>query len=842
MLARPAASLAVLLLAAAARGQEPLFVSPFFPTGASPHSVSSGDLDDDGLPDLVVSRDGGLLSIQLNLDGESFGAPSTITVTNLTRRTALADYDGDGDLDIALAVDAPTLELVNLYRGVGDGTFLSPLFSVTADGPNDLEAADLDADGDQDLAVACTAGNRVSVLLGDGDATFAPHADVGTLGSTRGLSLGLLNDDEHIDIAVTGFSVGLRTLLGDGAGAFALVPGTVGIGPAWDDVDLGDANADGLFDALLAGDTPQMGLALGAGDGTFAEPVMTAVPSNSLQPVLADVDEDGDADALCLSSAQDFAVNVALSPGDGTLQAPARYGTAGQVQDFAVDDFNGDGDLDLLPVSFGGFVPSRGTLLTGDGAGGFGPQYKLVNGTRELDAGDIDGDGRLDLISAGFDSSFCALLGGDFGGFGSAVVHTTPGFDPTDVMLGDLVEDGQADAVVPLVQTISGGPLLRVYAADGSSALFASPVSIALPSTPQLGALADLDADGHLDVILGFSDSTVRTWRGDGAGGLSVADVQAAASSPRGVATGDLDADGVTDVVAGVVTAFVHVYLGDGDGTLQPPLTFPTVGGSHSSVALGDLDGDDDVDVVLASESSGAGLSLLSNDGRGFLSAPQTLVGVLNAYGVAVADVTHDGVPDVVGTGGHPQPIQAEGEIVVWEGLGGGAFGAAQLHAMSSTAAGLVVRDFDGDGWLDAAAASLQDDVSVRLNRRGPWDDLGHPLAGELGLPRQRGRGTLQPAEFFEFRLTDARPGGLTGHIIGLSAIDAPFKGGVMVPAPLLINFPLPIDAQGDLSLQGAWPGPAGATGVQLYFQFWGPDPAGIKGFAASNAVRGTLP
>jgi hypothetical protein len=177
----------------------------------------------------------------------------------------------------------------------------------------------------------------------------------------------------------------------------------------------------------------------------------------------------------------------------------------------------------------------------------------------------------------------------------------------------------------------------------------------------------------------------------------------------------------------------------------------------------------------------------------------------------------------------------------VWQGLGRGAVAGAQLFTMTTIPKGLVVRDFDGDDWLDVAVVSQNDDLSVRLNQRGPWDDLGHPLAGALGLPRQRALGSLLGGEPFEFRLTDARPGGLTAHVIGLSAIDAPFKGGVFVPMPLLINYPLPIDAQGDLTLAGDWPVTA-ASGVPLYFQFWGPDEAGVKGFAASNAVSGTLP
>src|SRR5262245_36741413 len=126
---RPGACLVLLLLAAATRGQEPLFVSPIFEAGDQPRQLSTGDMNGDGLPDRVETRNNNALSILLNLGG-TFGPPSTIAVSNLSRRTALADYDNDGDLDVALALDAPALEVVNLYRGVGDGSLLPRIFSL----------------------------------------------------------------------------------------------------------------------------------------------------------------------------------------------------------------------------------------------------------------------------------------------------------------------------------------------------------------------------------------------------------------------------------------------------------------------------------------------------------------------------------------------------------------------------------------------------------------------------------------------------------------------------------------------------------------------------------------
>jgi hypothetical protein len=76
---------------------------------------------------------------------------------------------------------------------------------------------------------------------------------------------------------------------------------------------------------------------------------------------------------------------------------------------------------------------------------------------------------------------------------------------------------------------------------------------------------------------------------------------------------------------------------------------------------------------------------------------------------------------------------------------------------------------------------------------------------------------------------------------VGLAALNAPFKGGVMVPHPHLLNGPLPIGAEGRLVLAGLWP--VGAPpGVSIWLQFWMPDAGGPVGLAASNAVQATLP
>jgi probable HAF family extracellular repeat protein len=128
--------------------------------------------------------------------------------------------------------------------------------------------------------------------------------------------------------------------------------------------------------------------------------------------------------------------------------------------------------------------------------------------------------------------------------------------------------------------------------------------------------------------------------------------------------------------------------------------------------------------------------------------------------------------------------------------------------------------------------------------RDDPWQDLGLGLAGVSGVPALEAVGSLCAGDPLDITLTDAVPSATAFLIVGVARIDAPFKGGVVVPAfeaPLGLFLTLPTDASGGFALAETWPGGLPA-GTELFLQCWLPDAAAIKGFAASNAVSGLVP
>jgi len=134
-------------------------------------------------------------------------------------------------------------------------------------------------------------------------------------------------------------------------------------------------------------------------------------------------------------------------------------------------------------------------------------------------------------------------------------------------------------------------------------------------------------------------------------------------------------------------------------------------------------------------------------------------------------------------------------------------------------------------------------DVDMGAYERSAWENLGSSLAGTNGKPFLVGAGTLQGGSLVSIALTKALPLATSFVCIGVAALNAPFKGGTLVPDIGAAGFvvPLPISAAGQLTLAGVWP--VGLPpGVTLYFQEWFADPHGPQGFAASPGVSATTP
>jgi hypothetical protein len=358
-----------------------LFLPPVtYDAGQCPSSVAIADVSGDGKPDLVVTDDctnsEGSVGVFLGNGDGTFKPAVTYDSggrSDSGTSVAIGDLDLDGVPD--LVVPNSTSGNVGVLLGQGDGTFLPVATQrLCAGGLEIIDApalADVNGDGRLDLLVA-NAGcfNSMGVLLGIGDGTFQ---DLGVYYDSGGfdadsIAVADVNGDGKADVAVgncgnnfycnqSGHGT-VGVLLGNGDGTFQSVR-TYGSSGLTHSVAVADVNHDGKPDLLVANDCSHcegsVDVLLGNGDGTF-QPIVTydSGGQGAASVVVADINGDGKPDLLVANKFSNT-VGLLLGNGDGTFRLAVTYDSGGTGPSWvAAADLNGDGKLDLVVSNQGG--------------------------------------------------------------------------------------------------------------------------------------------------------------------------------------------------------------------------------------------------------------------------------------------------------------------------------------------------------------------------------------------------------------------------------------------------------------------------------------------------------
>ncbi len=640
---------------------------------------------------------------------------------------------------------------------------------------------DFNKDGKLDLVWVSSVGNLVSVLLGKGDGTFQDPVDYGVGWNPSGVVVGDFNGDGNLDLAVTSFSAFadicsnqcqslVSILLGNGDGTFRprMDFATGGLTPF--SIAAADFNGDGKLDLVIANaqvPSNAVSVLLGNGDGTFEPPVNYITNASPQALAVGDFNGDGKTDLAVVSSTigpnNTYSLSVLINKGDGTFQAPATYATADVPSSVVVADLNGDGKPDLVVICTGGV-----SVLLGNGNGTFQPHLDYTTGGSPASLGiageqgslvvaDFNADGKPDIaLTVGFQSLVVGFGNGD-GTFQAPIYYVagTDFFGPKGLVVGDFNGDRRPD--------LAAGDGLLLNSGSGE---FQAARSIALSNAPQAVALADLNGDGKLDLVIGTASgvaivlgngdgtfrgevdysgggtgvgdfngdgildltngATVVLGKGDGTFGASIS----TAATPGVVSVGDFNGDGKLDLAV-IGTNVVSVLLGNGDGTFKVPFQY-TTGLSPVSLAVADFNGDGKPDLAVTfngdsfnPSTSPGGVDILINRGDGtFLPAAVYSTNSIPPTGVAVGDFNGDGRPDlVVATGGQTCRILPDGTVVcttysgllIYLGNGDGTLQAGVPYNTASGPSTIVVADFNGDGKPDLATANPAAGTTISL-------------------------------------------------------------------------------------------------------------------------------
>ena len=786
-----------------------------FKTGsnnARPTFVTTGDLDGDGLPDVIAvdnaqsSGNGSIVWFENTTDGSgaAFGGVNVITETLRKPEEVVAlDFDGDNDVDL-VATSSLSPDVVTWFSNDGSGTFTRETDIATDLGnANALDVADVSGDGDFDLLVGAQGSDAIYFIenLTDDNGTESydsPEAFTATGMIPTDVEIISLDGSNNLDFVVADRgNDGIFWYKGKGGGnpSFESRAQLASVNDLRD-MEIADINADGELDIIVQDETPDAVQWLENDKMVFT--AQTIAPDVRGREALAVGDIGGDArpDVVFAIEGDDAISSVENQTATGTWLAPQPVSTPPDltsISDGVAIDLDGDAWDDFVIAADrlvwyrnqqDGTFSNLRSIDSSTNSGGF----FLANAFRVRGA-DMDQDGDNDLVISSLNSVawYENRLNETTNDFAAA--QTIDG--ATDRVLDLQLADLDGDTYPDVVTTDYDDNEVSWYEnqLDQATPGFGAEILLASGTFEANGAwnldVDDIDQDGDLDVAFGsqFTDNVawLENRLNETTNDFAALRTIGTINSNYGAWTGDFDGDGLPDVLSRASGgADLTIYTNQLDNTSTADFSTPTevVSSLNSeTMAVGDVNADNADDIIYINNLPNVNLSevysIIAEPGQtatGFGSPALVTEDVNNVRKVGLADFNQDGLTDVF-------TVSTNDSKVAWYANTNGV-----LPVELSAFTGRVSDDRVALSWT---TASETNNAGFAIERR---EDDG--AFAEIGFVA--GVGTSAEAQSYQF--TDrAVPLEADAVIYRLRQVD--LDGTISYSSPITVQLALPAQA-----------------------------------------------
>ncbi|MGA2497119.1 MAG: FG-GAP-like repeat-containing protein [Tepidisphaeraceae bacterium] len=734
--------------------------------GQNPSSIVAGDFRGAGKVDLAVANQGDdTVSVLLDNGSGGFAPDVTLPVGRNPDALVAGDFNGDRMTDLAVANNGGNTVTVLLSTGLG--MFATGVNYAIGARPDSLATADMDGDGTLDLVAGDTgggkAGHGVTVLINNGDGTFAPGTHVNVPGMTQGLAVADLDSDGRTDMVLPNPApptlISYVDVLMSNRPAPAV---TINQADTQDDPTVSSPiNFTVVFSAPVTGFTASdvvVGGTAGAsivevtGSGTTYNVAVSGMTQSGIVFVrippnaARDINNNGNLPSVSTDNQVTFeylapsvTINQAVSQLDPTNQPTINFSVVFNVP---VTGFDSSG------VVLGGTAGATTAVVTGSGLAynvavsgmtqpgtviatippgvATGANGYLNNPSTSTD-NVVDFDNVPPTVTIDQAATQTDPTNGSIVTFTVVFSKPVTGFGPGSVLLGGtagattaaVTGSGTTYTVVVTGMTRPGTVIATIpanaavdVAGNGNDpststdntvvmSIFTPRFDYLVGPAPQGLTSADFNGDGKPDlVVANTAGDTVSVLINTGGGTFAPHADYITGNGPTAVVAADFNGDGKPDLaVANAAGDTVSVLLNAGAGSFSPRVDY-AVGSYPTSIIAADFNGDGKPDLAVTNNNDDT-VSVLLNNGDGtFAPAVAYNVGVIPTS-VAAADFNGNGLVDlVVATRDTGLGV---GGITLLQNTGKGGFAITSSTLFSSYPASVITADFNGDGTPDLA-------------------------------------------------------------------------------------------------------------------------------------------